>query len=242
MTAMGLSRGPRVRVSGRVLLDGEDLLGAAPERLRELRGDEIAMVFQDPLSALHPLLRGSARRSSRRCARIPGRLARGGARPRVELLELGRDPERAPPRGRLPARVLRRHAPARDDRDGAGERAELLIADEPTTALDVTVQAQILALLQPPARELAMALVFITHDLGVVAEVAQDVLVMQAGQIVERAPTAELFAAPQHPYTKRLLHAMPTLDGPPPPPLPRADVEPLLRVRGWSSTSRSHAA
>jgi len=216
-TAMGLSRGPRVRVSGRVELNGEELLGASPERLRALRGERIAMVFQDPLSALHPLLRvgdqiGEAMRAHRGRR---GGISRAAARARaVELLDQVAIPD------------ARRRADAYPHELSGGMRQRamiamaianeprVLIADEPTTALDVTVQRQILALLRRLRDDLGMAMVLITHDLGVVAETADEVAVMYAGRIVEQAPAAELFAAPRHPYTWGLLGSMPRLDAP----------------------------
>jgi ABC-type microcin C transport system duplicated ATPase subunit YejF len=232
LSILGLTRtAPGANVSGRIEFEGRDLLALPEPQLRAIRGNEIAMVFQDPLSSLHPLYRVGAQIVEAIRAHRP--LPKAKARVRtIELLELVGIPD--------PARRV--DAYPHELSGGQRQRAmiamalanepKLLLADEPTTALDVTVQAQILDLLTRLRRELSMALVFVTHDLGVVAEVAQDVLVMQAGQIVETAPTAELFAAPAHPYTQRLLHARPTLDGPPPPPLPPTDAEPLLRVRG----------
>jgi peptide/nickel transport system ATP-binding protein len=210
-TAMGLTRGARMRVSGRVLLDGEDLLSAAPERLRALRGSSIAMVFQDPLSALHPLLRVGAQVEEAVLAhREVGRAAA-----RVRALELFEHVAIPAARRRLDAyphelsggmrqRVMIAMALANEPR--------VLLADEPTTALDVTVQAQILVLLRRLRDELGMAMVLITHDLGVVAEAADEVAVMYAGRIVEQAPAAELFASPQHPYTWGLLRSTPRLE------------------------------
>jgi peptide/nickel transport system ATP-binding protein len=213
-TAMGLLAGARVRTSGRVLLDGEDLLAASPERLRRLRGASIAMVFQDPLSALHPLLRvgaqiGEALRAHR--ADISRTAARARA---IELLE----------HVAIPNARRRVDAYPHELSGGMLQRAmiamaltnepRVLIADEPTTALDVTIQRQILALLRGLRDELGMAMVLITHDLGVVAETADEVAVMYAGRIVEQAPVAELFSAPQHPYTWGLLRSMPRLDAP----------------------------
>ncbi len=212
-TAMGLTRGARVRTSGRVLLDGEDLLAAPPERLRALRGSAVAMVFQDPLSALHPLLRVGAQIEE--AVRAHRGVSRAAARARaLELFEHVAIPDA---RRRLDAyphelsggmrqRAMIAMALANEPR--------VLIADEPTTALDVTVQAQILALLKRLRDELGMAMVLITHDLGVVAETADEVAVMYAGRIVEQAPAAELFAAPQHPYTWGLLRSTPRLDAP----------------------------
>jgi peptide/nickel transport system ATP-binding protein len=214
MTAMGLTRGPRTRVSGRVLLDGENLLAASSGRLQELRGDAIAMVFQDPLSALHPLLRVGDQIEEAVRAHRSG-VSRAAARARtLELLELVAIPNAAQRVGAYPhelsggmrQRAMIAIALANDPR--------VLIADEPTTALDVTVQAQILALLRTLRDELGMAMVLITHDLGVVAETADEIAVMYAGRIVEHAPAAELFAHPQHPYTWGLLRSVPRLDAP----------------------------
>jgi len=217
MTAMGLTRGARVRASGRVLLDGEDLLSAAPERLRALRGDVLAMVFQDPLSALHPLLRVGAQIAEAVRAHRGGRngISRAAARARaIELLEQVAIPD------------VRRRVDAYPHELSGGMRQRamiamalaneprVLIADEPTTALDVTVQKQILELLRRLRDELEMAMVLITHDLGVIAETADEVAVMYAGRIVEHAPVAELFAAPRHPYTWGLLRSTPRLDAP----------------------------
>ncbi|HEX5146738.1 MAG TPA: ABC transporter ATP-binding protein [Conexibacter sp.] len=214
-TAMGLTRGRRTHIEGRALLDGEDLLVASPARLRALRGDAIAMVFQDPLSALHPLLRVGAQIAEAVRAHRPG-VSRAAARARaVELLE----------HVAIPNAAQRVDAYPHELSGGMRQRAmiamalanepRVLIADEPTTALDVTVQKQILALLRRLRDELGMAMVLITHDLGVVAETADEVAVMYAGRIVEQAPADELFAAPQHPYTWGLLRSMPRLDAPP---------------------------
>jgi peptide/nickel transport system ATP-binding protein len=213
-TAMGLVRGPRVRVSGRVLLDGEDVLRASPERLRRLRGDAVAMVFQDPLSALHPLLRVGDQIAE--TVRAHRDVSRSVARARaVELLGLVAIPNAAQRAGAYPHELSGGMRQRVGIAMALANEPRVLIADEPTTALDVTVQAQILALLRRLRDDLGMAMVFITHDLGVVAETADEVAVMYAGQIVEQAPAAELFAAPRHPYTWGLLRSMPRLDAAP---------------------------
>jgi peptide/nickel transport system ATP-binding protein len=213
LTVLGLTRGARTRISGSVRFAGEELLGAAPERLRALRGDALALVFQDPLSALHPLLRVGAQIAE--TVRAHRSVSRAAARARaLELLELVAMPDarrrvNAYPHelsGGMRQRAMIAMALANEPR--------LLIADEPTTALDVTVQAQVLALLSRLRDELGMAMVLITHDLGVVAQMADEVAVMYAGQIVESAPIAQLLAAPQHPYTWGLLTSTPRLETP----------------------------
>jgi peptide/nickel transport system ATP-binding protein len=213
LAAMGLLPADGARVAGRVLLDGEELLGAPAERLRALRGAAIAMVFQDPLSALHPLLRVGAQVAE--AVRAHGAVSRAAARARaLELFELVG----------IPDATRRIDAYPHELSGGMRQRAmiaialanepRVLIADEPTTALDVTVQAQILALLGRLRDELGMAMVLISHDLGVVAGAADEIAVMYAGRIVERAPAAELFTAPQHPYTWGLLTSTPSIDAP----------------------------
>jgi peptide/nickel transport system ATP-binding protein len=213
LTTLGLTRRQGARISGRILFDGQDLVTLPEDRLRAIRGNDIAMIFQDPLSSLHPLYRvgkqlGEAVRAHREVSKAQ---ARGRA---IELLGLVGIPD--------PARRVDEYP--HEFSGGMRQRAmiamalanepKLLIADEPTTALDVTVQAQILALMERLQRELGMAIVIITHDLGVVAEMADDIAVMYAGRIVETAPATRLFAAPEHPYTWGLLKSIPRLDGP----------------------------
>ena len=211
LTAMGLIARD-ARVSGRIWFDGRDLLALGNAELRGLRGNDLAMIFQDPLSSLHPFYRVGwqlveALRAHRDIRKAPARERA------AELLELVGIPD---PRRRLDSyphelsggqrqRVMIAMALANEPK--------LLIADEPTTALDVTVQAQILALLRRLQRELGMAIVLVTHDLGVVAEIADEIAVMYAGRIVERASTAQLFASPRHPYTWGLLRSIPRLEG-----------------------------
>jgi peptide/nickel transport system ATP-binding protein len=211
LTVMGLTRGRGARISGQVLFDGWDLLAASDSELRRARGEDLAMVFQDPLSSLHPLYRVGAQiveaiRAHRTASK---RDARARA---IELLELVGIPDAgqrvdAYPHelsGGMRQRAMIAMALANEPR--------LLIADEPTSALDVTVQAQILQLIRRLQHELGMAVVMITHDLGVIAESADDVAVMYAGRIVERADVQTLFAAPEHPYTWGLLESTPRLD------------------------------
>jgi len=213
LAILGLAGGRRTRTSGRILFGGRDLLALGEEELRAIRGNEIAMIFQDPLSALHPFHRvgyqlGEAVRAHRDASRAQARERA------LELLALVGIPDA---RGRIDSyphelsggmrqRVMIAMALANEP--------ALLIADEPTTALDVTVQAQILDLIARLKDELGMAVVIITHDLGVVAEIADEIAVMYAGRIVERAPAARIFAAPEHPYTWGLLASIPRLDTP----------------------------
>jgi len=200
-------------VGGRILFDGRDLLRLSSHELRAVRGDRIAMIFQEPMTSLNPLL--TIEQQVGEGLRLHRRLSRRGARQRtVELLR----------RVGLPAPEQRCRAYPHQLSGGMRQRVmiaaalacepELLIADEPTTALDVTVQAQILALLAGLQRERGMAMLFITHDLGVVARIADEVCVMYAGRLVERGSATVLLAAPRHPYTQALLRSLPRLTGP----------------------------
>jgi peptide/nickel transport system ATP-binding protein len=214
LTVMGLTRAANAAIAGEVRFDGRDLLALPDDDLRGIRGEEIGMVFQDPLSSLHPFYRVGHQLVEAIRVHHP-EVARPAARARaVELLGMVGIPE--------PGRRV--DAYPHEFSGGMRQRAmiamalanqpKLLIADEPTTALDVTVQAQILALIARLKDELGMAVIVITHDLGVVAETADDVAVMYAGRIVERAPTPTVFAAPEHPYTWGLLRSIPRLDAP----------------------------
>jgi peptide/nickel transport system ATP-binding protein len=212
LAALGLL-GPRAHVHGSVTLDGTELLGAPVAALEAVRGRRVAMIFQDPASALNPVHRvgrqiGEALALHRG---LDGAAARAEAvrlLDRVGIADARRRLNDYPHQlsGGMNQRVMIAMALA-------GE-PDLLIADEPTTALDATIQAQILDLLRQLRREGGMSMVLISHDLGVVAENSDRIAVMYAGRIVEEAPTAELFAAPRHPYTVGLLAALPDLEGP----------------------------
>jgi peptide/nickel transport system ATP-binding protein len=211
LAVMGLLPKRTAQVSGRIRFDGLDLLTLPDARLRDLRGDRLAMIFQEPMTSLNPSYtigeqiievlvrhRGLGRRDARRQA--------------IEMLA----------RVRIPAPAERIDDFPHQLSGGMRQRAmiaialacgpELIIADEPTTALDVTIQAQILALMRDLKAATDAAIVLVSHDLGVVAEVADDVAVMYAGEVVEQAPVEALFAAPEHPYTVGLMGSLPRLD------------------------------
>ena len=212
LAALGLLPGT-TRVSGSVRLGGEELLGAPLARLDRVRGRRVAMIFQDPASSLNPV-----HRIGKQVAEAL-RLHRGlaGAAVRAEakrLLDQVGIPDAARRLDAFPHELSGGQNQRVMIAMALAGRPELLVADEPTTALDVTIQAQILELLQSLRRDTGMALVLITHDLGVVAETCGRVCVMYAGRMVEEAPAERLFSRPAHPYTQGLLAALPPMDGP----------------------------
>jgi oligopeptide/dipeptide ABC transporter ATP-binding protein len=212
LSILGLVPQPPGRiVAGEVLFEGVDLLKLPPARLRELRGDQLSMIFQEPMSSLNPAFTvgeqvAEAIRSHRDVSRREAREQTIDMLRRVRIPSPERRAEDYPHRlsGGMRQRVMIAMALVCNPK--------LLIADEPTTALDVTIQAQILELMRALRAELGTSIILITHDLGVVAELADDVIVMYAGKVVERCGVAALFAEPQHPYTIGLLGSIPRLD------------------------------
>jgi oligopeptide/dipeptide ABC transporter ATP-binding protein len=205
---------PAIRIArGAIRLRGEDLTTLPPAEWRARRGRDLAMIFQEPMTALNPVMRAGAQVTEV----LRKRRGMADAAARAEALRLLA-------RVGIPAPETRFQAYPHELSGGLRQRvmiamalaaeARVLLADEPTTALDVTIQAQILDLLQDLRRERGLALVLITHDLGVVAEMADRVLVLYAGRTAEIAPVSELFDDPKHPYTRALLDSIPHLDGP----------------------------
>jgi peptide/nickel transport system ATP-binding protein len=211
MSVMGLHRPDSARISGRMILDGVDLVGLSRDEVRQMRGKRMAMIFQDPLSAMHPYY--TVGNQIVEAYRIHNNVSKKQAHAHaVEMLD----------RVGIPEPHRRVDAYPHQYSGGMRQRAmiamalscdpDLLIADEPTTALDVTVQAQILDLIRDLQREFNSAVVIITHDLGVVAELADDILVMYAGRGMEYGTAEHIFNEAEHPYTWGLLGSMPRLD------------------------------
>jgi oligopeptide/dipeptide ABC transporter ATP-binding protein len=213
LSIMGLIPKPPAKiVGGQVLLDGKDLTKLSDKQLENIRGLKMSMIFQDPMTSLNPTLKIGTQimETLHRHMDISKQQARTRA---IELLEEVRIPRASERLDDYPHRFS----------GGMRQRVmiaialscnpKLLIADEPTTALDVTIQAQILDLLDELRREHDMGMILITHDMGVVAETADDIAVMYAGQIVEHADSLELFDHPEHPYTEALLGALPQIEG-----------------------------
>ena len=212
LSIMRLVQSPPGRVvGGRILFDGEDLLALSEQKMNQMRGRRISMIFQEPMTSLNPLHKVGEQIAE--SVRLHENVSKGAARDRaVQMLrQVGiPSPEQRFKNypnelsGGMRQRVMIAIALAC--------RPALLIADEPTTALDVTIQAQILDLLRALQSEMGMSLLLITHDLGVVAETADEVAVMYAGKVVEQAPVGQLFRDPKHPYTQGLLSSIPTLE------------------------------
>lgn len=211
LSIMRLLSSPPMRISaGQVMIGGRDLIGLDDDDMEDVRGNEIAMIFQEPMTSLNPILTVGYQivESLRRHQDLSKASARAKA---IELLSLVRIPEPERRAGEYPHQLS----------GGMRQRVmiamalscnpKVLIADEPTTALDVTIQAQVLGLIRELQDRFGTAVLLITHDLGVVAETADDVIVMYAGRKVEQAPVRELFASPLHPYTRGLMRSMPRL-------------------------------
>ena len=208
---LGLHRRSRAKIDGQVWLDGVEMLGASDEAVRRRRGSTMAMIFQDPLSALHPYY--TVGNQIEEAYLVHNKASHRAAHTRtIEMLD----------RVGIPNAARRVDQYPHEFSGGMRQRAmiamalinnpKLLIADEPTTALDVTVQAQILELMKDLQRDYGSAIVMITHDLGVVADIADDMLVMYGGKAVETGTTLEVFFEASHPYTWGLLNSMPRMD------------------------------
>jgi peptide/nickel transport system ATP-binding protein len=211
LTVMRLLSRPGRAVAGRVIFNGRNLLELSEEEMEDVRGNDIAMIFQEPMTSLNPVFRVGDQIGEALQRHLGVSRDEAGDRVVDLFTTVGiPSPERRVREyphqmsGGMRQRVMIAMALAC--------KPKLLIADEPTTALDVTIQAQILELIKELKRTQNMAVIMITHDLGVIAEVAQNVAVMYAGKIVERAPVEELFASPQHPYTQGLLGSIPSPD------------------------------
>ena len=212
LAVMGLITDPNALIEGSIAYRGRELVGLAPREMRKLRGREIAMIFQDPMTALTPVYTIGWQIAEQILAHE--RIGKAAARARViDLLAEVNIPNPSEAAQRYPHQLS----------GGMRQRAviamalscnpALLVADEPTTALDVTVQAQILDLLRKLQRNHKSAIVFITHDMGVIAELADRVMVMYAGWVVESAVKRDIFLDPRHPYTRALLDSIPPLEG-----------------------------
>jgi peptide/nickel transport system ATP-binding protein/oligopeptide transport system ATP-binding protein len=210
LSIMRLIAPPGKTVGGEIIFEDRNLLSLSNAEMRAIRGDDIAMIFQDPMTSLNPVYRvgeqiAEALRLHRKLSRKDARAAAIAAMSEVAIPDAARRADDYPHQlsGGMRQRVMIAMALACDPK--------LLIADEPTTALDVTIQAQILELLDELRKTRELAVLLITHDLGVVAEVADRVAVMYTGKIVEESPVDELFARPKHPYTEGLLRSVPKL-------------------------------
>jgi oligopeptide/dipeptide ABC transporter ATP-binding protein len=210
LSIMRLIAPPGKIVGGEIIFDGKNLLALSEEEMRQIRGDDVAMIFQDPMTSLNPVFTvgeqiAEALRLHRKLSRKEARAAAIEAMREVAIPDPARRADDYPHQlsGGMRQRVMIAMALACNPK--------LLIADEPTTALDATIQAQILELLDELRKTRELAVLLITHDLGVVAEVADRVAVMYTGRIVEESPVEELFARPRHPYTEGLLRSVPKL-------------------------------
>ena len=208
---------------GKIVLDGKDLLKISDRAMRDLRGNDVSMIFQDPMSSLNPFLKVS-RQLTEVLELHQGMTRKEARRHAIEMLEMVGIPDPVSRFDQYPHQFS----------GGMRQRVmiamallckpKLLIADEPTTALDVTIQAQILELIKELKHKSGTSVILVTHDLGVVAGMADDILVMYAGKVAEYAPTSQLFGNPSHPYTHGLLRSIPRID--------RAETDRLESIRG----------
>ncbi|MRX52156.1 dipeptide ABC transporter ATP-binding protein [Paracoccus sp. S-4012] len=229
LAVMGLLP-PNVRpTAGRVLLGGTDLLALPESRMRAIRGDRVAMIFQEPMTSLNPVMTVGAQLIEAIRAHEPVSLREARARA-IEALDAVRLSEPARRMGQHPHELSGGMRQRVMIAMALALKPDLLIADEPTTALDVTVQREVLDLLRDLRRETGTALILITHDMGVVAEMADRVLVMKDGHMVEQGPVAQVFEAPREPYTRALLSAVPRMGSRPPEPAP-PPAAPVLVLR-----------
>jgi peptide/nickel transport system ATP-binding protein len=215
LTIMGLHNPGRTEITGEILVGGRNIVGIPDEEVRKLRGNDVAMIFQDPLSALHPFYKIGKQIVNAYGVHHPGASKSEARRRSIEMLDRVGIPE--------PARRFEQYP--HEFSGGMRQRAmiamalvnnpQLLIADEPTTALDVTVQAQILDLLADLQKEFNSAIIMITHDMGVISQIADEVLVMYAGRVAEHGSIEQVMRAPQHPYAWGLLESIPSLHGDP---------------------------
>jgi oligopeptide/dipeptide ABC transporter ATP-binding protein len=224
LSIMGLVDAPgQIAADSKILFEGRDLTTLGERELEKVRGNDISMIFQEPMTSLNPLMT-VGRQISEAIALHQGLSRREATDRAIEMLR----------RVHIPEAERRVHAYPHQLSGGMRQRAmiamalscnpKLLIADEPTTALDVTIQAQILELMGELRERLGMSILLITHDLGVVAEMCDDVVVMYAGRVVERGPVDDVFTSPQHPYTEALLQSIPMLG--------MTQAEPLRVIRG----------
>jgi len=213
LSVLGLHNPKRTRMSGQILVNGRNVVGLADEEIRKMRGRDVAMIFQDPLSALHPFYTVGKQIISAYLVHHPKSSKAVARKHAIDMLG----------RVGIPQPAKRVDSYPHEFSGGMRQRAmiamalvndpDLLIADEPTTALDVTVQAQILDLIEDLQRDFNAAVILITHDLGVVSQIADDVLVMYAGRVAEYGSAQQVLRAPQHPYTWGLLASIPSLHG-----------------------------
>ncbi|NGN98718.1 ABC transporter ATP-binding protein [Grimontia sp. S25] len=229
MSIMGLLPKPYGQVtSGEILYRGTDLVSLPPEEMYQMRGNRISMIFQDPMTALNPVHSIGKQLTEVLALHNPEMSKKAQQAAALEMLEKVKIP--------MPEKRLNEYP--HNLSGGMRQRVmiamalacrpDILICDEPTTALDVTVQASILDLMNDLQEETGMAMIFITHDLGVVAEICDDVAVMYGGKIVENADVFDLFDHPQHPYTKRLLGLMPDLTTEPKQLIDIPEIDPAL--------------